>query len=283
MKAATPMRVDAHHHVWRLDRGDYYWLTPALKAIYCDFTLDDLRPLLDASGVRTTVLVQAAPTVAETEFLLATARASDGLVRGVVGWIDLASRDAITTLSRLAHDPLFKALRPMLQDLPDPEWILRSDVRPVLAMLPQLGLRFDALVKPPQLPALLRMLERNPDMAVVIDHGGKPAIVEGSWDPWARDIALLARHPGVHCKLSGLVTEAGPAWTVDRLRRYVDHLLACFGAHRLLWGSDWPVVELGGGYQRWVDATATLLSDLPDTDREAILGGNAWRFYGLDR
>jgi L-fuconolactonase len=149
-------------------------------------------------------------------------------------------------------------------------------------MLPQLGLRFDALVKPPQLPALLRMLERNPDLAVAIDHGGKPVIAEGSWDPWARDIALLARHPGVHCKLSGLVTEAGPAWRVDTLRRYVDHLVACFGPRRLLWGSDWPVVELGGGYRRWVDATAALLSNLPDPDRDAILGDNARRFYGLD-
>ena len=155
-------------------------------------------------------------------------------------------------------------------------------VQPVLAALPRLGLCFDALVKPPQLPALLRTLERHPDIDVVIDHGAKPAIAARGWQPWADAIAALARHPGVHCKLSGLVTEAEPAWTIDSLRRYVGHLLDCFGPRRLLWGSDWPVVDLNGGYQRWFEATETLLGPLPDDEREDVLGGNAERFYRLD-
>jgi L-fuconolactonase len=178
---------------------------------------------------------------------------------------------------------MLKSIRPMLQDLPDPEWILREDVGRALSALPRLGLRFDALVKPPQLPALLRLLDRHPELAIVIDHGGKPAISTRGWEPWAGRIAALARSPRVECKLSGLVTEAGPGWTVDALRRYVDHLLECFGPGRLLWGSDWPVVELGGGYRRWWVATGTLLSGLTVAEREAILGGNARRFYGLDR
>ena len=278
----TSLRVDAHHHVWRLDRGDYGWLTPALDAIYRDFGLADLKPLLASAGIDATVLVQAAPTVAETEFLLRVARASDGLVRGVVGWVDLAASDAVPTLARLAHETTLKSIRPMLQDLPDPEWILREDVGRALSALPRLGLRFDALLKPPQLPALLRLLDRHPELAIVIDHGGKPEIATGGWEPWAGRIAALARSPRVECKLSGLVTEAGPGWTVDALRRYVDHLLECFGPGRLLWGSDWPVVELRGGYRRWWVATESLLSGLTVADREAILGGNARRFYGLD-
>jgi len=169
----------------------------------------------------------------------------------------------------------------MLQDLDDPDWILRADVGRSLSALPGLGLRFDALVKPPQLPALLRLAERHPHLGIVIDHGGKPPIAAGGWEPWARLVAALARCPRVECKLSGLVTEAGPDWTTATLGRYVDHLLACFGPGRLLWGSDWPVVDLGGGYRRWVGATAALLSGLPDADRAAILGGNACRFYGL--
>ena len=280
MTIAVP-RVDAHHHVWRLDRGDYGWLTPDLAAIYRDFTLDDLAPLLDDAGISATVLVQAAPTVAETEFLLATAADSGGRIRGVVGWVDLAAPDAIATLSRLARNPLLKAIRPMLQDLPDPAWILDADVERALSALPGLGLCFDALVTPAQLPALLRMLERHPDLAVVIDHGAKPPIAMGNWLPWADRIAAIARHPHVHCKLSGLATEAAGDWTVEGLRPWVDHLLASFGPARLLWGSDWPVVNLAGGYARWRAATDRLLETLAGDDRAAILGGNAARFYGL--
>ena len=275
------MRVDAHHHVWRLSRGDYGWLTPALAPIHRDFDLDDLRPLAAACGVRATVLVQAAPTVAETGFLLATARASGGFVRGVVGWVDLASGDAVAALTALAREPLLKSIRPMLQDLDDPGWILRPEVQPAIAALPALGLRFDALVKPPQLPALLTLLERHPTLAVVVDHGGKPPIASGGREPWASLIAAVARHPGAHCKLSGLVTEARPDWNADTLRPWVDHLIHRFGAERLIWGSDWPVVNLATDYVRWNAAAETLLASLPLTDRAAIFGGNAERFYGL--
>ncbi len=150
------MRVDAHHHVWQLDRGDYGWLqpTPALRAICRDFALDELRPWLAAAKVGATVLVQAAPTLAETRYLLDVARSSGGLVRGVVGWADLAAADAIPELTRLAADPLLKSVRPMLQDLPDPDWITRPEVQPALAALPALGLRFEALVTPRELKPL---------------------------------------------------------------------------------------------------------------------------------
>ncbi len=279
---ATP-RIDAHHHVWQLARGDYAWLTPDLGAIYRDFTLDDLRPLLTDAGVAATVLVQAAPTVAETEFLLEVAKDSAGLVRGVVGWVDFVEPDAVSKLSRLAREPLLKSVRPMLQDLPDPEWISRPDVDATVAALPGLGLRLDALVKPAQLRGLLRMLDRHPEIDVVVDHGAKPPIASGQWQPWADLIAAVALHPRVHCKLSGLVTEASPEWTADALAPYVDHLLACFGPARLLWGSDWPVVVLGGGYARWIAAADTLLSGLDGNDRAAIMGGNAGRFYGLEQ
>jgi L-fuconolactonase len=278
---SEPRRVDAHHHIWRLARGDYGWLTPALAPICRDFTLDDLRPHLAARHIDATVLVQAAPTMAETEFLLGVAEASGGLVRGVVGWVDLAATNAVAELERLARHPLLKSIRPMLQDIPDPDWILRSDVDAALRELPRLGLRFDALVKPPQLPALLSMIERNPDLAVVVDHGAKPPIAASGWQPWADGIAALGRHPAVHCKLSGLATEAAADWTPATLQPYVDHVLGCFGPQRLLWGSDWPVVELAGGYARWATASDDVLRGLSDADRDAVLGDNARRFYGL--
>ncbi|MEO7499615.1 MAG: amidohydrolase family protein [Casimicrobiaceae bacterium] len=276
-----PGHVDSHHHVWTLARGDYGWLTPALAPIYRDYTLDDLGPLAAAAQVTATVLVQAAPTVAETRFLLDVARGSGGMVAGVVGWVDLAAAHAVDALRDLARDPLLKSVRPMLQDIADPAWILRADVQPALAALPLLGLRFDALVKPPQLPALLTMLERHPDLPVVVDHGAKPDIAAGKVEPWRALMREVAAHPRAHCKLSGLATEAAASWTPDDLRPCVDHLLDCFGPKRLMWGSDWPVVELRGGYARWRAATHALLATLDAEARGAVLGDTARRFYGL--
>ena len=275
------LRSDAHHHVWQLARGDYGWLTPALAPIHRDFAIDDLAPLLATRGIGATVLVQAAPTVAETRWLLDVARASGGLVRAVVGWADLAAPGAIATLGTLAADPLLKGIRPMLQDLPDPGWIERPDVQPALAALPGLGLRFDALVTPRELASLRRMLARHPGLAVVVDHCAKPAIALGAWQPWADDLAAIARESSACCKLSGLVTEAGSRWTVDTLRPYVDHVVNAFGSDRVIWGSDWPVVNLASGYTRWAEATDALLAGLSDEERAGILGGNALRFYGL--
>ena len=276
--ASTPTTTSG-----RLARGDYGWLTPvpALAPICRDFGIEDLKPLLAPHGIDATVLVQAAATVAETRFLLDTAHASGGLVRGVVGWVDLAAPDAIATLERLAADPLLKGIRPMLQDIPDSAWIMRPAVQQALAALPGLGLRLDGLVTSRELKPLLEMLNRHPDLAVVIDHCAKPAIADGAWQPWAGDLAAIARDTGACCKLSGLVTEAGAAWNVDTLRRYVDHVLDAFGGERVIWGSDWPVVTLASGYSRWVEATDTLLSGLSSAERGDILGGNARRFYGL--
>jgi len=274
-------RVDAHHHVWSLARGDYGWLTPALAPIYRDFSLADMVPLARSAGIVASVLVQAAPTIGETRFLLDVARKSDGFVRGVVGWVDLAAPDAVAMIGSLAADPVFKSVRPMLQDLPDANWILRKDAQAALSRLPSLGIRFDALVKPAQLPAIIAMIERNPDLDIVVDHGAKPDIAAGAWQPWAGHVREIAKHPRAHCKLSGLVTEAGPDWSIETLRPYVEHLFECFGARRLLWGSDWPVVEMGGGYARWNKATTALLASLREDERRAVLGDNARGFYGL--
>ena len=271
-------RVDAHHHVWRAARGDYGWLTPDLP-IHRDYMLDDLRPLL--GDITATVLVQAAPTEAETDFLLTTAGTSHGLVRGVVGWTDLAAPDAPTRIAQLADAPMLKGLRPMLQDIADTDWILRPEVQPALAAITACGLRFDALIQPRHLPNLVTLSARHPRLPIVIDHAAKPAIAQGAFEPWASDIARVAQQTTAVCKLSGLVTEAGTNWQTNDLRRTADHLIACFGPARLMWGSDWPVVELAGGYRRWRAATDDLLRGLDAAARDAILGATAWSFYGL--
>jgi L-fuconolactonase len=281
------IRIDAHHHVWRLERGDYHWLTPDLP-IHRDYGLHDLRPLLGEScpgalepGIAATVLVQAAATEAETHFLLQVAHDSGGLVRGVVGWADFAAPDACARIASLAGDDLLKGVRPMLHDIPDKAWILRPEVQPALAEIAARGLVFDALIRPSHLPVVLELAQRHPTLGIVIDHGAKPEISSGMLQPWAADIARVARETQAACKLSGLVTEAAPHWSVADLQPYVGHLLDVFGPHRLMWGSDWPVVELAGGYLRWRDATLELLRHLPDAARNAVLGGTAATVYRL--
>jgi L-fuconolactonase len=273
--------IDAHQHFWALHHHDYGWLTPQSGSIYRDFGPGDLAPLLDEAGIDRTVLVQAAPSEAETRYLLNIAT-STPQVAAVVGWVDLAARNAPDRLATLAANPLLRGVRPMLQDLPDPGWILGETLRPAITALAQLELRFDALVKPEHLQPLLRFLERNPDLRVVIDHGAKPAIRSGSLDAWARDMRVIARNTSAYCKLSGLVTEAKVDWQTEDLLYCVSHLLDCFGPDRLMWGSDWPVVELAGGYRRWHEAAHACVATLSVAERERIFALNAARFYALD-
>lgn len=272
--------IDAHQHFWRLTRGDYAWLTPAQGVLYRDFEPADLAPLMKAAGVARSVLVQAAPTAEETHFLLSLAEEVPW-VAGVVGWADLDRPDAPQRLAGMAANPLLRGVRPMIQDIPDPDWMLGPELTPGLRALAAHDLALDALVRPKHLSRLLVLLERHPDLRVVIDHAGKPEVAAGNFDAWAEMMSRLARETGAFCKLSGLVTEAGQDWKVADLRRFADHLLGCFGAERVMWGSDWPVVELAGGYARWRETTLALLEPLAPAQRRAVLGETAERFYAL--
>ena len=252
MSPQSAIRVDAHHHVWQLARGDYGWLTPALAPIYRDFSLDDLRPLLREAGIGATVLVQAAPTEAETRFLLATASASAGLVRGVVGWVDCASPDAAERLTVLAGDPLLKSVRPMLQDIPDPEWILRPDVRPrdrgAAATRPALRRAGHARAIAGAAAACSSAIPISPSSSTTAPSRRSPRAFA------SRGPATCRRWRGTRTSTASCRDSSpkrAPTGACDSLPRYVDHLLACFGPTRLIWGSDWPVVDLAGGYRRW--------------------------------
>jgi L-fuconolactonase len=222
--------------------------------------------------------VQAAPTEAETMFLLEIAEKAE-LVRGVVGWIDFDAANGVARIDALAARKLLVGLRPMVQDIEDDDWLLGSGLAPPLAAMVRNGLVFDALVLPRHLPKLLRVIGRHPDLQFVLDHCAKPPIATGEIATWKRDIASLAAYPNIVCKLSGLVTEAAPDWQVADLRPVVDHVVKCFGPQRMLWGSDWPVVNLAGSYASWFAATETLLADLSAKEKADIFGGNAARIY----
>ncbi len=275
------MRIDSHQHFWSLQRGDYDWLTPALEKLYRDFLPTELQPMLQAAGVERTILVQAATTVAETEYLLSLA-SKHTFIAGVVGWVDMDDPDAaLLDLDRLHNNPWFLGVRPMIQDIADPDWILRATLTPIFERMIALNLRFDALVLPAHLENLRLLLKRHPQLQCVIDHGAKPAIATASWQPWADNMAALAAGTNCYCKLSGLLTESGARTDDDALQPYIAHLLACFGAQRLMWGSDWPVLTLASDYSAWLQQSERLLQHLPDAGQAAIFGGTAKTFYGL--
>ncbi len=274
------MIVDAHQHFWRIARGDYGWMTDQVAPIRRDSLPADLEPLARTAGVTGTVLVQAAPTLDETQFLLGLADRSP-LIRGVVGWIDLTG-DVAAQLSRIAH-PALRGIRPMLQDIDDTRWILQDGVIDALRQVAGAGLRLDALITPRHLPVIEELARRVPSLPIVIDHCAKP-VFDGT-DPgpdWRRGIDALAAHPQVVCKLSGLANEFGSGWSTDTLRPVFDHILQAFGPERLMWGSDWPVLELAGTYADWLQVAQTLCAALSDADRAQVFGQTAARFYDLN-
>jgi L-fuconolactonase len=274
------MIIDAHVHLWRLARGDYGWLTPDLEPLYRDFGPEDLAPRMAAAGVAGAVAVQAAPTEAETRFLLDLADRTPALL-GVLGWTDFGAPDVGAAIAALASHPKLKGLRPMLQDLEDDDFILSPAANQALRALGARGLVFEALVRPRHLRRLLTLRERHPDLAIVVDHAAKPDIAGGAWTPWAEDLRRVAADGKTVCKLSGLITEAGADWTVERLRPYADLVIDAFGPDRVMWGSDWPVVRLAGSYDAWRAATDRLLEGLAPADRSRILGLTARRVYAL--
>lgn len=273
------MMVDAHQHFWRIDRGDYGWLS-GLPKINRDYLPADLAPLLRNAGIDRTVLVQCAETVDETHFMLGLAEDAP-FVAGVVGWVDFAAPDAARQIADLAKNAKLVGLRPMLQDMEDKAWILREEVSPALAAMAAHGLRLDLLIKPPHLPHIPALAERYQNLPMVVDHCAKPYIARGEIAPWREQMAAIARLPNVHCKLSGLITEAGDWWNVPKLMPYVEAVIELFGPTRIMWGSDWPVCLLAGEYAAWRTAALDLTAHLSARDRDEIFGGAAARFYGL--
>ena len=274
------MIIDAHHHLWRLSRGDYDWLTPDLAPLYRDFEPADLAPLMTAGGVDGGIVVQAAESEAETHFLLELADATPAIL-GVVGWTDFAAPDTPAAIARMAGHPKLKGFRPMLQDDPDDDFILRPNALAAVAALRDSGLRLDALVRPRHLPRLVALRARFPDLPMVIDHAAKPDIAGGAWAPWADDLRRVADDGRTCCKLSGLLTEAAPGADAEALRRYADLVVDAFGADRVMWGSDWPVVLLASDYRGWLAMAWSLTAGCAEAERAAIFGGTAARFYGL--
>ena len=278
--------VDAHHHLWDPRVRDYPWMAaPELDRIRRPYGLDDLRRVTAAAGIDRTVVVQAVSETGETVELLAAAASGDGLIAGVVGWVDLEAPDVAGALDRLRALPggdRLVGIRHQVQDEEDRDWLSRPTVRRGLSAVAAAGLAYDLLVLAPQLPSALAAVEALPHLHFVLDHAAKPPIAAGGLRPWSDELARIAALPNLACKLSGLVTEARwDDWNAERIRPYADRVLEAFGPDRVMFGSDWPVCELAASYGQVRELACDLLRDLSAQERDAVLGGTARRVYGL--
>jgi L-fuconolactonase len=290
------MIIDAHQHFWDLARGDYRWLMPAAGVLYRNFLPTDLAEALRANKVDATILVQAAATESETHYLLELAH-THSFIAGVVGWVDLEALDAPRRIEALTHagGGKLKGVRPMIQDIEDSEWLLRPSLDAAFDALIANDLAFDALVRPVHFEPLRKRLLRHPRLRAVLDHAGKPDIALGEYEGWARDLARLADDTPLQCKLSGLLTQAGHASYAAKASRlathsscelllpYVAHLIDAFGAERVMWGSDWPVLNAVSEYAAWLEVSYDLVRRFAPGHIDEIFGTNAHRFYQLAR
>ncbi len=279
---SSPDRVDAHQHFWQVSRGDYGWLGNAPEILRQDFLPDQLSPLLEQAAITATVVVQAAPAVRETEFLLELADRQP-FIAGVVGWVDVSAPRSLQDLERFTESSRFRGIRPMLQDIEDPRWLTKHGLPEIFGVLIEQDLSFDALVLAHQLPTVVELVDRYPEMRIVIDHAAKPAISGPPRADWLSALRDLAQSPNVLCKYSGLVTEVQGKVSRELLQPYVDSLLDVFTPQRLIWGSDWPVLTTRMSYAEWIHLSEELLRDLTHEDRQAIFGSNASGFYRLGR
>lgn len=280
------MIIDAHQHFWQPLRGDYDWMPQDNRILNRAYAPADLHSQLETNGVDGTVLVQAAATVEETEYMLGLADATP-FIKGVVGWINFEDPTHKTQLQRLAAHPKFLGVRPMIQDIPDENWMLRDDVQWAFKAIIDLDLTFDALGFPTHLQNFLTLISRYPEMRAVYDHCMKPRVRDqragiDAFTNWADGISRLADATRGCCKFSGLVTEADAGWTIEDLRPFADHVLKAFGSDRVMWGSDWPVCRLQSDYRSWLETARSLTSHLSEAEQSDIFGGTARRFYRLN-
>ncbi|WNR45486.1 amidohydrolase family protein [Paenibacillus roseipurpureus] len=276
------MRIDAHQHYWKMDRGDYGWITPELSVLYRDFLPSDLQPHLEQFDINKTIVVQAAETLEETAYLLALSETSD-TIAGVVGWLDLDDPNFLLHYKKCKQHPKYVGFRVMIQEMPDARAILQPHFVEALRYFAEENVPVDLLVVAHQLEPVVELLEQVPGLRAVIDHIAKPQIAAGVIEPWSSQMTAIAQHPNIYCKISGMVTEAHHTeWKAEDFTKYIQHILTIFGSKRVMFGSDWPVCLLAGEYEDVVDiVTQALPSHWTEEDKSRLFGLNAKEFYKL--
>jgi L-fuconolactonase len=275
------MRIDAHQHFWIYEPREYDWIDESMTLLRRDFLPADLKPELDRSGTQGCIAVQARQSLEETRWLLELAEQSS-FIAGVVGWVDLLSGDVRSRLKLLAANPKLVGIRHIVQGEPDDRFLMRPCFLRGIAVLEEFDLAYDILIYPKHLPVAAEFVQRFPRQRFVLDHLAKPPIKSSSIESWAEEIRNLAAFPNVYCKLSGLVTEADwQHWKPEDITPYLDVAFSAFGSDRLMAGSDWPVCLVAASYLQTLELLENYLDKRGPAVREAVLGGNARRFWRL--
>jgi L-fuconolactonase len=273
--------IDAHQHLWRYLPPGPGWMGDGMECLRRDFLINDLRAVTAEAGVTGTIVVEAERTLEETEWLSRVAASGD-LICGVVGWAPLTSSAVISELERIASLPKMIAIRHPLHDEEDDLFVLRNDFNRGIAALKRFNLRYDILIFEKHLPQTIQLVDRHPDQVFILDHVAKPRIRDGVLFPWRKNIRELARRANVYCKVSGMVTEADwHTWSKEEFSPYIETVLEAFTPKRIMFGSDWPVVNLASSYRRWIDTVRGAIARLSTTEQERILAGTAIEAYGL--
>lgn len=275
------MRIDAHQHFWNYDVVRDAWMTDEMGVIKKDFKPSDLKPILDRNQIEGTVLVQVQQDNQENEWLLNIAR-SHSFVKGVVGWIDFTAPNLKEQLETFSGEDLLKGFRHIVQSEKDPDFLNRPQFLEGVKALSGYGFTYDMLIYHHQLPMAVRFAKALDGQPLVLDHIAKPDIRGGEWKTWSEGIKMLAQFPHVFCKISGMVTEANwLGWKAEDFKIYLDVVTEAFGPSRIMYGSDWPVCELAGGYDAQFNIVSNYFNSFSVDEKTCLFGLNATRFYKL--
>lgn len=275
------MIIDSHQHFWNYEPEKHLWIDDEMSVIRRDFLSDDLQKVFAENGVDACVAVQADQTTEETNFLISIAE-NNNFIKGVVGWVNLRSESIEEDLLKYKKYDVVKGFRHVVQGEQDHNFMLRPEFLRGIELLGKYDLCYDILIFPHQLGAALELVKKFPNQKFVIDHIAKPYIKDGFFEGWAVMMREIAKHQNVYCKISGMITEAGyKTWTTEQVHPYMKLVLESFGAGRVMYGSDWPVCLVAGNYSMVKALVTDFITDLSQEQQNAIMGGNAAKFYNL--
>jgi len=274
------MQIDAHQHFWKFNPIRDTWIDDSMQIIRRDFLPQDLKPILNTNNIDGCVVVQADQSEAETDFLLDCA-VKNSFIKGVVGWVDLRSKNVEERLEHYSKNSLFKGVRHIVQAEAN-DFMLGKDFQNGISKLEKFNLTYDILVFPSQLNAAIALVNKFPNQKFVVDHLAKPYIKAGEIDTWKTRMNELAKAPNVFCKMSGMVTEADlKQWKITDFTPYLDVVFSVFGTDRILYGSDWPVCLIAAVYKEQLSIVRNYFKDFSKEEQSKVFGINAVEFYNL--
>jgi len=275
------MIIDSHQHFWKYEPVKHSWINDEMKVLQQDYLPEKLQKIYQENGIDGCLAVQADQSEDETDFLLELST-KYSFIKGIVGWIDLRAENLEERLQHYSQFKIIKGFRHVVQDEPDPNFIIGESFKKGIKLLQEYGFTYDILIFPTQLQATLKLVQEFPEHRFVIDHIAKPEIKKGLVKEWEVLMRKIAGYPNVFCKVSGMVTEADWSnWKYNDFLPYLDVIFESFGANRIMFGSDWPVCLLGGNYESMKSIIDRYIYSFSEEDKQNIMGKNAVKFYGL--